>query len=159
MKRFLFALVAAGILFSCSQAEFDEAVPCTEDLVPEAEQFPQTWRLVKMTGSMINSETTDEDMAWQEVIELKANATFTKTRKRDNNTKDASGTYAFSSDSVDNTVKLTLTYSSGKDLIGSCLSITQTETYYFRSKCRMVGTWSMCDGPGLEYARQILIID
>jgi hypothetical protein len=50
---------------------------------------------------------------------------------------------------------LTLTFSSGKDLIGSCLSVTDSETYYFRTKCTMIGTWSWCDGPGLEYERQL----
>ena len=112
-----------------------------------------------MTGSMINSETTGENMAWQEIIELKADNTFSKTRRRDNKTKAASGGYSFNHDPMDNSVMLTLTYSSGKDLIGSCLSITETETYYFRSKCTMFGTWSACDGPGLEYARQMITID
>jgi hypothetical protein len=155
MKNYLSALAIAAVLFSCSQEEFDEAIPCTEEFAPPLEQFPQTWRLVKMTGSMINSVTTGEAMDWQERIDLKDGNTFRKIRKRDNKTEDASGTFSFSNDPVDNSVVVTLTYSSGKNLIGSCVSITGTETYYLRSKCKMTGTWAMCDGPGLEYERQI----
>jgi hypothetical protein len=157
MKYFLSIVVLAGIMSCCSQAEFDEAIPCTEEFAPALEQFPQAWRLVKMTGSMVNSVTIGEAMDWQELIELNAGNTFRKTRKRNHKTEDATGTYSFSNDPIDNSVMLTLTYSSGKDLIGSCTSITDTETYYFRSKCKMTGTWSACDGPGLEYERQIQI--
>ena len=159
MKNILSVLAVAAVLFSCSQKEFDDVVPCTETFVPEVEQFPQAWRLVKMTGSWTNTETTGEEMSWQELIELKADNTFIKTRKQDGKTKEGTGTFTFSADPNDNAVTLTLTYSSGKELIASCVSVTDAELYYFRTKCKMIGTWSMCDGPGLEYERQLAGVD
>lgn len=166
MKKLLFAILATGFLFSCSRGDeptLSEEDFCSEEINLLEEQFPypQAWKLVKMSGSMVNSETTGFNMAWQEYILLNEDGTFRKTRTEDNKTKDALGSYTFEQSLGGDpaTIGLILSYNSDSDLIGSCQSNLLQETYILKSKCKLVGTWSACDGPGLEYTRQIVIVD
>ncbi len=106
-----------------------------------------------MTGSMINSETTGENMSWQEYIRINADGTFTKHREQNNKTIEVSGTYSFELIDPDQSTELTLFYESESELIGNCYNQLM-EKYILPSKCKLQGTWSYCDGPGLEYERQ-----
>src|SRR6478736_5108346 len=161
MKKLSFVIIATSLLLSCSKGHEptpnEEEEFCSGEIDLSEGQFPQTWKLVKMTGGMINSETTGVDMAWQEVIVLNSGGAFTKTRKRDNVMTEASGTYKFERSLGGDPayIGLILTYSFENELIGSCQSILRQETYMLKSKCKLVGTWSACDGPGLEYTRQV----
>ena len=113
----------------------------------DLKNIQQTWRLVKMTGSLQSSETTGSDMAWQETI-LLSNGLFEKTRIINGSSTKVSGSYAFSEES-DGTY-LVLKYRSANSLIGNCTG-DLTEYYFMTSDESFHGTWLACDGPGLEY--------
>jgi hypothetical protein len=152
MQNFVWAIAMIFLLSSCSEDE-PTLTSCTEKVDIASLQFPQTWKLVKMTGSMINTETTGANMDWQETILLNADGTFTKTRDRNNETVEASGTYSFALTADLKIAELTLTYPSENNLIGSCYGLL-IEKYLLFTQCKLTGTWSHCDGPGLEYEKQ-----
>jgi hypothetical protein len=137
MKRIFFIYLFIGTLFSCSR-EFDY------------DQFPQKWQLTKMTGQISESGVSGSDMDWQESYLLNSNGTFIKSRERNGILTEVSGTFTFK-DLWDGKY-LELNYESGNALIGSCYSEPK-ELLWVRSESRMDGTWSYCDGPGLEYER------
>jgi hypothetical protein len=123
---------------------------CTGDDELEPDQFPQKWQLVKMTGEMVNSESTGDDMDWQEYYILKSDDTFTKFREREGLLSEASGTFEFA-----NTLEvkyLELSYPRENELIGNCVQEPR-ERLVLESDDILLGTWSACDGPGLEYKR------
>lgn len=107
----------------------------------------QTWKLVKMTGSLQNSEATGNEMAWQETIQL-ANGSFEKIRIENGSSAKISGRYEFSEEADGR--YLILTYSSSSELIGNCTGDLK-EYYRLLSEEKLQGTWLACDGPGLEY--------
>lgn len=152
-KRILITTLIV-MLFSCSK-DVDEVIDesCLGEINLESQQFPQVWKLIKMTGNMVNSETTGANMSWQENIRLNADGTFTKHRERDNKTTEATGTYSFSLIDPDQSIELTLFYPSESELIGNCYGLL-IENYILISKCKLSGTWSYCDGQGLDYERQ-----
>jgi hypothetical protein len=133
------ALLLVTCLFSCSKEDQKE--------LPANNQ--QKWQLVKMTGSMINSETTGKDMAWQEYLVFNADSTFLKSREQNGQVKEARGTYSYST--TVNEKYLVLTYQSGYELKASCLSGLPKENLLIISSEKIIGTWNICDGPGLEY--------
>ena len=137
MKKLLLLLVGVWILSSCTR-EFD------------LDKFPQKWQLTSMFGQTPNSTTSGSDMEWQESYLLNSDGTFTKSRIRNGVLTEASGTFVFK-DLTDGKY-LELSYESNSDIIGSCTS-GQKETLWVRSEIKMSGTWSYCDGPGLEYER------
>lgn len=108
----------------------------------------QSWKLVRMTGSFINSESTGSDMAWQETIKLKENGSFEKTRQRDGQTITVNGNYNYSE--FEDGTYLILDYGKENELIGNCTGNLK-ETYWVISDSKLQGTWLACDGPGLEY--------
>lgn len=154
MQKLILLVALILTLLSCSKEE-DQVVneSCLGEINLESQQFPQVWRLIKMTGSMINSETTGENMSWQEYIRINADGTFTKHREQNNKTIEVSGTYSFELIDPDQSTELTLFYESESELIGNCYNQLM-EKYILPSKCKLQGTWSYCDGPGLEYERQ-----
>ncbi|MDZ7692138.1 MAG: hypothetical protein U5K69_13570 [Balneolaceae bacterium] len=101
---------------------------------------------------MIPSETTGEDMAWQESYVLYTDHTFVKssTRYGDGETIKAEGTYTI--ENATDRKRLVLTYPNDNDIIGNCTSEPE-EYLYFNSNNKLVNAWSMCDGPELEYKR------
>ena len=78
------------MMVSCSNQN-NEAIDLKNDR--------QTWKLVKMTGSLQNSETTGTNMAWQEQIQL-IDGRFEKERMENGRSTKISGSYEFS-DEVD----------------------------------------------------------
>jgi len=102
---------------------------------------------------MLNSETTGANMRWQETILLNADGTFIKHRDENNQATEAAGTYFLAPGGIEDSFELTLTYPSANMLIGSCYG-QLVERYILQAKCKLIGTWSHCDGPGLEYEKQ-----
>ena len=109
---------------------------------------PQIWKLTTMSGNMVNSETTGDDMAWQETIELYRDNTFRKIREENGNTAKATGKYTFEEKSDGK--YLVLHYDSKSALIANCTS-DLLEYIKVESDDRISGTWLACDGPGLIY--------
>jgi hypothetical protein len=133
------SLLSIGLLFSCSK----------EDQKTVAAGNQQKWELVKMTGSMTNSVTTGNDMAWQEYFVFNADSTFLKSREQNGQVKEAKGTYSFATKG--NEKYFLLAYQSGYELKASCLSGPPQENLLVVSSTKIIGTWNICDGPGLEY--------
>lgn len=139
MKNLLFISVLIYTLFSC-----------TKDDGFDIEQYPQKWQLVKMTGQMPNSETTGADMEWQEFYLLNSDGSFTKSRERSDLLTEVSGAFTFKDSSEGKF--LMLSYESDNTIIGNCSS-KPFESLWLKSENKMMGTWLICDGPGLEYKR------
>ncbi|MFN8254943.1 MAG: hypothetical protein U0W24_04590 [Bacteroidales bacterium] len=135
MKKIIFTLLLTGTLFSCSD-EFNYYLG----------RYPQKWQLVKMKGELPNSERTGADMDWQEFYLLKSDGTFTKQREEDGIQTEAHGTFTLTNNEIE------LVYDTNCLIIGSC-SGNQTESLLIKSSVKLVGTWSYCDGPELEYKR------
>jgi len=123
---------------------------CTKDEKFDSKQYPQKWQLIKMTGQIPNSETTGADMEWQESYLLNSDGTFTKSRERSGILTEVSGTFVFKD--LSDGKFLELTYETDNDIIGSCYA-DHTESLWLKSESKLMGTWSYCDGPGLEYER------
>src|SRR5690606_11983228 len=86
-------LTSCLVLVSCSKNE--------DTLKSEhfaLNDFPQTWKLVKMTGSLEGSESIGEEMAWQENYHFKADGTFLKTRNTAGESESATGRYIYESE-------------------------------------------------------------
>lgn len=144
MKQFLYALIFASSLLSCSadgEPEIDKT-KLGEDV--------QHWRLVKMSGNVKNSETTGAKMEWQEYYLLNPDKTFMKSRSRNGVTTEATGIY--SSVTIADEVFLEFLYTTENELIGSCVSSSLTESLVVKDN-QLVSTWWACDGPGLFYER------
>lgn len=140
MKKSFLVLFIIFTAFSCSKVDnFD------------LDKYPQKWTLVKMTGQIPNSESTGDKMEWQEYYLLKSDGTFIKHRERSGINYDASGNFKF----IDNTdgKLLELIHDTNNEIIGSCYG-NKTENLSLTSNKTLVGTWSHCDGPGLEYERK-----
>ncbi|NER17061.1 hypothetical protein [Spongiivirga citrea] len=140
MKNYLVLLF--GLLILCS---------CNDNDTLLNEELPQTWQLVRMTGSIANSETTGSDMAWQETIVFKINRKFVKTRVRDGATTSASGTFTPADPESGNIV--VLTYNESNTLRASCSGDLTEHLGATEDGTTLYGTWNACDGPGLEYKR------
>ena len=117
-----------------------------EDLTMQ--QNEQNWKLIKMTGSFIGSETTGSAMEYQENINLKSDSSFIKVRTNNSNIQSASGTYTILE--LEDGMYLELSYSTESVLLGNCTGNLK-EVYWIVSDNQLNGTWMACDGPGLEY--------
>lgn len=127
------------------------SVSCNENNTTENQEFPQTWQLVKMTGSLVDSEVTGDDMEWQETIGLNDRGEFLKSRITDGVAIEASGTFTLKTEG-DETFYV-LKYENDSPLIANCTG-DFTEYLAIRDKATLlVGTWNACDGPGLEYRK------
>jgi hypothetical protein len=123
---------------------------CIDDVENVEEQFPQQWNLVRMTGSDGSNYKTGAHLEWQEFYLLNPDGSFLKSRLEDGSRISATGTFSIQ-ESEEETI-LVLTYDGASDIIGSC-SAELEETLIFLNNSLLVGTWSACDGPGLEYFR------
>ena len=137
MKNVLFIFIIIWALDSCAKESY-------------LENLPQKWQLISMSGQIPNSTTTGPDMDWQESIFLNSNGTFSKSRERNGILTQASGTFEFKN--LSDGKFLELSYNSATPLVASCTDGLK-ETLRVRSESKMTGTWSYCDGPGLEYER------
>lgn len=141
MKNIVILFISLFVFSSCSKDNEDSST--TTDYYGE-------WILVKMSGSMQNSETTGSAMAWQETYLFNPNGTFRKTRVQNSVTTMASG--AYTTQKISGTMYLKLNYTKNNDIIGSCNG-SLTEELYFSSNNTLSSTWRNCDGPGLDYQK------
>lgn len=145
MKQFLVAIALVFFFSSCSKDE-EKSTDTTESYIGK-------WTLIKMSGSLVNSETTGAAMPYHEFYVFNDNGTFTKFRNKDTNQITASGTYVVTN--VDERTSVELTYSTTSEIIGSCYG-NQKEILYFSNKDTLSSTWQHCDGPGLDYQKLVL---
>jgi hypothetical protein len=104
-----------------------------------------------MTGGMIPSTTTGEDMSWQETYTLNADGTFVKLRKVKGASGQEEGRGKYSIDTKDNEKYIILDYASDNTLIANC-TIEPRERLKIVSESKVLGNdWLPCDGPSLEY--------
>ena len=121
------------------------------DLGFSAREFPQRWKLVRMTGSFAGSETEGTAMEWQESYVFDRGNTFTKTRLRDGQVETAFG--SFFRIEAGEEVGFKLVFSQDSEIIANCTG-DQVEFLYFDSaRTSLRGSWWACDGPGLFYSR------
>ncbi len=137
MKKVLFIFIIIWALDSCTKESY-------------LENFPQKWQLISMSGQIPYSTTTGPDMEWQESYFLNSNGTFSKSRERNGILTEASGTFEIKN--LSDGKFLELSYKSATPIVASCTPGLK-ETLWVRSESKMTGTWSYCDGPGLEYER------
>ncbi|MFV5693288.1 hypothetical protein ACM55K_14780 [Flavobacterium sp. LT1R49] len=140
MKHFTILVAFLSVFNSCSK----------DAVVTDNTGYYGKWTLVKMSGSIVNSETTGSAMEWQEFYLFNSNGTFTKSRERNMIKTTISGTYVTTTHS--DGLYLELTYPNDSELIGSCYG-NQKEILYFRDNNNLSNTWNSCDGPGLEYKK------
>ena len=110
------------------------------------------WVLVKMSGNTPDSETTGEEMVWQESYKFNGNGTFTKERDQNGALTESSGSLTVLK-SEEGTL-LELIHATENDIIGSCLG-DKKEVLVLKSTSVMTITWNQCDGPGLEYDKMM----
>lgn len=141
----LFGLLAA--IYSCTKQDLGNS------------EYTGEWVLVKMEGSMAGTETTGEDIFWQETYTLRLDGTFVKTRTVDGVTTEVTGVYTVEDyephPMEDGTLEkfIVMTHSSENDIVASCSSSVQ-EYLYFTLEERMISTFRQCDGPGLTYEKK-----
>ncbi|MFD0975272.1 hypothetical protein [Salinimicrobium gaetbulicola] len=141
MKKQTFFLMVIGVLFSCNKN--DDSINLESEIIG-------SWKLIQMTGSIPNSETTGSEMDWQETYQLNSNGTFQKSRERDGVVTEVSGTYNLTDNSKEQLLELN--FNSESEIIGSCTSNIK-ETMIFQSETIFYNSWNACDGPGLKYEK------
>lgn len=144
MRTICMVLLSGFAFFSCSSSEIDTI----EDT--DLQFASQKWELVRMSGSFVNSETTGDEMEWQEYYVFNLDGSFFRSRNRDGGTIEAKGIYETVEYDNDDMDYLELTYESGQELIGGCNG-DGTEVLAYRSQKDLSNTWMICDGPGLDY--------
>ncbi|WP_396633150.1 hypothetical protein [Maribacter sp. R86514] len=147
MKRYatLFLFLSLFILVSCAE---------DDDFGLESTQFvfsDQKWELVQMSGSFQNSETTGEEMDWQEYYIFSPEGTFIKSRTVDEEVTEATGTFEVVEYDNDLNHYLELTYQTGNELVGNCTG-DDKELLIYRNSTMISSLWMACDGPGLDYS-------
>jgi hypothetical protein len=140
MKRLTFIVAFLCVFYSCTK---DSVETVTTD-------YHGKWALIKMSGSIPNSEALGADMEWQEFYLFKNDGTFTKSRVRNEVKTTFSGTYTIKNSP--NTRYLELTYPNDNETIGNCTG-DLIEDLCFTANNTLSSTWSACDGPGLEYQK------
>ena len=139
MKKQILFLMIIGILCSCSKNDINLE-----------NQIIGNWKLIQMTGTIPNSETTGTEMQWQETYLLNTDGTFQKSRNRDGVITEISGTYKLINNSTESLLELN--FNSESEIIGSCTSNTK-ETMNIQSETIFLSSWNACDGPGLRYEK------
>ncbi len=138
MKTILLIIVA--VLVSCSTSVDQN----------DRKDLPKTYKLIKMSGSFSGSETTGENMPWQETILFKTDGTFEKVRIEKGHSTTVNGKYVAIIEGDESLFELT--YTQKHQLIGNCTGNLK-ELYTVINDDIIRGTWWACDGPGLEYER------
>ncbi|WP_405412471.1 hypothetical protein [Maribacter sp. Asnod1-A12] len=125
-----------------------------DDFGLESSQFvfsEQKWELVEMSGSFQNSETTSEEMEWQEYYIFSPEGTFIKTRIVDEKVAEATGTFEVVEYDNDLNHFLELTFETGNELAGNCTG-DDKELLMYLTSTSISSLWMACDGPGLTYS-------
>ena len=116
-----------------------------------ADEWPQKWQLVEMSGNIANiPPQRAKEMEWQEYYVLFEDGSFTKDREWSQLPKRSKGTYQISVNEHGKYIEFK--HDSANNLVGACIQ-GPAETLAITSENKLVGTWLMCDGPGLLYER------
>lgn len=142
---FYFLLVSLFVLISCSN---DNDATESKSLLLKND-YPQTWKLIKMTGSYKGSETVGEEMEWKENYVFMSDGTFVKTRIAEGESQSASGTYDYD----ETNQNFLLEYEKMSNLVGTCDSEAKEYLYFDKDGKILLSNWWACDGPGLFYER------
>lgn len=113
------------------------------------------WTLTKMGGNFStnpNTMITGINMEWQEYYIFNEDGTFIKSRQRNGNTTEVVGTYA--STTSNNSISLELVFNSESEIVGTCDGQLK-ESLFITSGNILKSSWSACDGPLLEYEKEI----
>lgn len=163
MKYYVFLIVTAALLFSCAtennERENNESNK-VED--PNAEEknitsdgakedivnvfgtdFPQKWKLVEMSTMMVNSQTSGDNMPYQEFYVFNEDQSFIKKRHIDNDSLQAEGNYRLIETEAGEKM-LELTYTKRDDLVENC-SGNNIEFLSITSEKNLRGTANACD--------------
>lgn len=143
MKKLGIVFVLILNLISCSNDSDNIKAKTETDYVGK-------WTLVKMTGSVINSETTGSKMEWQESYVFNIDGTFLKTRVQDNVVTTSGGTFEIKKD--DDYAVLKLIHYQSNSIIGNC-SGDLSEFFSVNKDGFLQSSWWSCDGPGLFYKK------
>lgn len=155
MKNF-FLLLAFILCTSCSSEKKQVNNPDSskDDVVADlsVKNLPQQYKLIQMSSMNVNSETNGENMPYQETYLLNEDMTFIKSRKQDNITLSASGTFKkIINDYGENL--LIFTYTSESELIENC-SNNYEERLRFVEEGNLTGTANACDHPSKLYEKE-----
>jgi hypothetical protein len=140
MKHLTILVAFVSIFNSCSK----------DAIASDSTGYYGKWTLVKMSGSMANSETTGSAMEWQEFYLFNTNGTFTKSRERNAIKTTVSGIYTTTNHP--DGLYLELVYPNDNEIIGNCYGNLKEELYIAENNT-LSSTWKNCDGPGLEYKK------
>jgi hypothetical protein len=140
MKKLIILIAFLTIFNSCSK----------DNVAADNTGYYGKWTLIKMSGSMVDSETTGSAMEWQEFYLFNTNGTFTKSRERNGVKTTISGTYTTTNNP--DGIYFELTYPNDSEIIGSCYGNLKEELYVTENNT-LLNTWKNCDGPGLEYKK------
>lgn len=144
MKFYVIILKFLLVMNACSDNKTEDF---PEIFDQKADQ--QEWKLFKMTGNTPNSETTGNDMSWQEVYKINNDGSFVKIRNHNGTITEAKGRYRLVGENEEKA--LALTFNKASSIIGNCTG-DQTEYLYLNDNI-LRSTWMACDGPGLYYKR------
>ncbi|SFQ57862.1 hypothetical protein [Hymenobacter arizonensis] len=144
MKPFLlFPLVLAAAV-ACHQEGPAPAAP-----EAAAAPYPQTWRLVKLTGSIPGAKT-GANLPFQETVLFRADSTFLKTRLQGDQYTEARGTFS-RQNGADGRRYVLLAYAVAGPLVRSCVANASTEGLAFEGNETLISSTQACDGARLEY--------
>lgn len=154
MKNFLFIL-SIVVFSSCTseRKQVQNSDSAEDDIVADlsVENLPQKYKLVQMSSMMVNSETSGDDMPYQETYLLNEDMTFLKSRKQEGVTTSASGIFKkIVNDYGENL--LIFTYTSDSNLIENCLN-NYEERLRIVEDDNLNGTANACDHPSKLYEK------
>lgn len=138
MVKKLILFVCICLFVSCNENE-----PVPFEVLGE-------WKLIQMSGSIPNSETTGADMEYQERYIFNEDKTFQRIRDTKGTIAELSGVYKIYDTAHEKTLELI--YSTKNQMIGSCTSELK-ELMNITSNSTFSSTWQACDGPGLDYEK------
>lgn len=148
MRSLLLVALVVLSLISCRSdrdPQADLEVPFTADV------YPQRWEMVEMSTMQAGSQTSGDDMEYEEDFFFKRDNTFVKTRKQDGVTTEATGTYTRRTEENGEEF-YELVYDEDSELIENC-SMDRTELLSISSENSLNGTANMCDYPTKRYER------
>jgi hypothetical protein len=141
MKKLIACLIFLWGLYACSSSD---------DINDSEPELSGTWKLIEMSGSVPNSETSGENMEWQETYRFQPDGSFIKSRTRDEETIEATGTYRWISETEERLLELE--FNTENQIVCSCYQ-NNSETMRFQSETVFISSWFACDGPGLIYKK------
>ena len=143
--RNILLILTTALVLSCSDDESK-----TADLKTPVEE-PLRLELIGMSGQMRNSETTGEEMQWQEYFLLKKQMNFEKVHLEDGAEVKSTGTFEIEMINGDKYLKFT--HDTKNKAYGNCTG-DKVELLRYTNSNELKGSWSACDGPGLFYKFQ-----